>query len=379
MPLISKFLFPVGYFDFHKNQLYNFQLNRWYSMGYLRFEDLKKAGKKIGSFADWRSVMIGLAREAENEGRLMQAAFYYRAAEFYTFSTDPDKELLYDLFREFFDLAFKGDRIERYQLPYKRSFLPAMRIPAKGNYRGTIVLHGGFDSFIEEFYSWMSSFSESGYDVVGFEGPGQGAARRKYGLTLDYRWEKPAKAILDYFDLDNVTWLGISMGGYFCFRAAAHESRIKRVIASGIAYDYTRFSNAFSRWLLFFFYRYFPEFTNRTAIKKMKKGGTHAWMIDQLMNISGVSTPIQAMEVAMQLNAGNLHADKVKQDVLILTGREDHFIPFKMHRMQVDALNHARSVTERIFTRTDQAQNHCQIGNIGLALDTMLDWIARKS
>jgi pimeloyl-ACP methyl ester carboxylesterase len=348
-------------------------------MGYLRFEDLKKAGKKIGSFADWRSVMIGLAREAENEGRLMQAAFYYRAAEFYTFSTDPDKELLYDLFREFFDLAFKGDRIERYQLPYKRSFLPAIRIPAKGNYRGTIVLHGGFDSFIEEFYSWMSSFSESGYDVVGFEGPGQGAARRKYGLTLDYRWEKPAKAILDYFDLDNVTWLGISMGGYFCFRAAAHESRIKRVIASGIAYDYTRFPNPFFQWLWFFFFRHFKEFTNRASIKKMKKGGVHAWMIDQLMYISGVSTPIQAMEVAMQLNAGNLHADKVKQDVLILTGREDHFIPFKMHRMQVDALNRARSVTERIFTRTDQAQNHCQIGNIGLALDTMLEWIACKS
>lgn len=379
MPLISKFLFPVGYFEFHKNQLYNFQLNRWYSMGYLRFEDLKKVGKKISSFADWRSVMIGLARKAEDEGRLMNAAFYYRAAEFYTLSEDPDKELLYNLFRELFDLAFKGDRIERYQLPYKRSFLPAMRIPAKGNYRGTIVLHGGFDSFIEEFYSWMISFSESGYDVVGFEGPGQGAARRKYGLTLDYRWEKPAKAILDYFELDNVTWLGISMGGYFCFRAAAHETRIKRVIASGIAYDYTRFINPFSRWLLFFFYRYFPEFTNLTAIKKMKKGGIHALTIDKLMYNSGVSTPIQAMEVAMQLNAGNLQAEKVKQDVLILTGREDHFIPFKMHRMQVDALNHARSVSERIFTRKDQAHNHCQIGNIGLALDTMLDWIASKS
>jgi hypothetical protein len=26
--------FPVGYHKFHEKQLYNFQLNRWYSIGY---------------------------------------------------------------------------------------------------------------------------------------------------------------------------------------------------------------------------------------------------------------------------------------------------------------------------------------------------------
>ena len=28
--------FPVGYEKFHKKQHFNFQLNRWYSWGYLR-------------------------------------------------------------------------------------------------------------------------------------------------------------------------------------------------------------------------------------------------------------------------------------------------------------------------------------------------------
>jgi len=378
MPATSKFLFPVGYFAFHKNQLYNFQLNRWYSMGYVRFEDMVNAGRRIRSFADWKKEMIGLARVAEKEGRLMNAAFYYRAAEFYTLSGDPDKEELYVQFRHLFDITFQADPIERYKLPYKGKFLPAMKVSAKGNYKGTIVLHGGFDSFIEEFYSWMSFFSESGYEVIGFEGPGQGAARRKYGLTLDYRWEKPARAIHDYFELEDVTWIGISMGGYFCFRAAAHEPRIKRVIASSIAYDYTRFPNRFFQWLWFFFYRNYKGFTNRMSINKMKKGGHHAWMIDQLMFMTGVRTPVEAMGVAMELNAENLHSEKVKQDVLILTGEEDHFIPYKMHNMQVNALTHARSVTERVFTRKDQAHNHCQIGNIGLALEFMLDWIRLK-
>lgn len=316
-----------------------------------------------------------MAVEAEKEGRLMNAAFFYRAAEFYTLSGDPDKEILYDRFRSFFDRAFQGDRIERFALPYKGGFLPAMKLVARGNPRGTIVIHGGFDSFIEEFYSWMCFFSESGYQVIGFEGPGQGAARRKYGLKFDFRWEKPARAILDYFELDDVTWLGISMGGYLCFRAAAHERRISRVIASGIAYDYTQFTNHFARWLMFFFLRNFRGFTNRTALRKIRKGGMHAWQMDQLMFITGLKTPVEAMEFAMQLNEGNLQSGKVRQDVLILTGREDHFIPFKMHAMQVKALLNARSVTERVFTRRDQAQNHCQIGNLGLALETMLSWI----
>ena len=99
-------------------------------------------------------------------------------------------------------------------------------------------MHGGFDSFIEEFYSWMRYFADHDYEVIAFEGPGQGAARRKFGLALDYEWEKPTKAVLDYFKLDDVTLIGISMGGWFCFRAAAFEPRIKRVVASSIAYDY---------------------------------------------------------------------------------------------------------------------------------------------
>ena len=43
----KKSAFPVGYHDFHKDQGFNFQLNRWYSMGYISFEDLKEAGQNL--------------------------------------------------------------------------------------------------------------------------------------------------------------------------------------------------------------------------------------------------------------------------------------------------------------------------------------------
>jgi hypothetical protein len=46
-----------------------------------------------------------------------------------------------------------------------------------------------------------------------------------------------------------------------------------------------------------------------------------------------------------------------------------------MHNMQIRALVNARSVTGRVFTREDHAQNHCQIGNVGRVLDVMVKWL----
>lgn len=42
--------FPVGYYEFHKDPAFNFQLNRWYSMEYAGLEDMQAAGQKIKSF-----------------------------------------------------------------------------------------------------------------------------------------------------------------------------------------------------------------------------------------------------------------------------------------------------------------------------------------
>lgn len=374
------FDFPVGYHRFHKKQIFNYQLNRWHSFGYARLEDMEEAGRRIRNFSDWKIVMLDLAESALAEGRIMNAAFYYRAAEFYVFQEDPEKETLYDKFIELFYTVFEKDGLERAAVPYGEAALPVIRVPASGDtIKGTIVMHGGFDSYIEEFYSWMRYLSDHGYDVIAFEGPGQGAARKKHDLALDYRWEKPAKAILDHFGLSDVTWLGISMGGYFCFRAAAYEPRIKRVIASGVAYDYMQFTNKFFQWLMMLFFTRFRDFSNRETFKKMKKDEMHRWIIGNLMYISMTETPMDAFDVAREMNAENLHSELVKQDVLILTGRNDHFIPFKMHRMQVEALENARSVTAKVFTKETQAHNHCQNGNMGLALETMVKWIEEIS
>jgi len=379
---IKKFTFPVGYYKFHKKQLFNFQFNRWHSFGYARFEDMKEVGQKVDTFDDWKAEMEQLAEKAVSENRFMNAAFYYRAAEFYILYDNSEKQILYDKFQECFRKAFENDVLERYEVPYQNGFLPAIRLPAVSDKKnGTIIIHGGFDSFVEEFYSWMRFFSDFGYEVIAFEGPGQGAARSKYGLAMNIEWEKPAKAILDHFQLTDVTWLGISMGGWFCFRAAAFEPRIKRVIASSVAYDYLKIYGVVIQKLHIFFIQYCKNLTNKMVMKSIKKGrGMNAWQSAQMMYVAKEEIPTNAFEkLFLQMNEENLHSDMVKQDVLILTGRNDHFIPFRAHDMQIKALTNAKSVTGRVFTKEEQAHNHCQVGNTGLALDVMVKWIIEKS
>ena len=59
--------------------------------------------------------MLRLADIAVTEGRLMNALFYYRAAELFTTRDDTDKKFLYDKFIVHLYKAFQDDEIENFE------------------------------------------------------------------------------------------------------------------------------------------------------------------------------------------------------------------------------------------------------------------------
>lgn len=368
-------IFPVGYHHFHHNKTYNYQLNRWHSLGLMRFEDIHDVGKKIHSFDEWKTEMLRLAQKAESENRFLNAAFYYRAVEFYTMPGDePGKEFFYDRFTDCFYKAVKDDGFEKIAVPYEKTSLTAIRMKPETEKNGMLLLHGGFDSFLEEWYYIMKFFAQNGFEVICFEGPGQGSVLLKQGVHLDYRWEKPVKSVLDHFKIQEATLFGLSMGGWFCLRAAAFEPRIKNVIASGHAVDYSRIPPSFARSMMLFFIKHLRSYTEKSFEKVAEKNNIQGWQTRNLAHITGLS-PLEAFEYSLNFNAENLHCEKITQNVLYLTGRNDHFIPYKMHDIQLKLLTNATSVTDRVFTKEEHAQNHCQIGNIGLMLDECIRWI----
>jgi pimeloyl-ACP methyl ester carboxylesterase len=365
---------PVGFHAFHKNPFFNLQLNRWYSEGFTRLEDLQKAAASIKTMEDYKRAFTALAKEAETEGRLKNAAFYYRAAEFVTQPSDPEKFPLYDCFRDTFYKAFQDHGIEQHKVPYAAGFISAMHLPAEGQKKGTVLIHGGFDSFIEEFYGIWKLFSEGGYEVIAFEGPGQGEPLHRYRLPFDHAWEKPVGAILDFFGLADVTILGISMGGYWCLRAAAFEKRIKRVIVFPPLLDWLESTGGGMRSMVEWMLKH--EGVMRFQIRmKVKFAPSMEHVVNQTLFITQKEDVLDVVRWELAMNTEFLHSELVDQDVLLLAGEEDTFQPPVLYQKQWKALANAKSIQGRLFTRAEQASHHCAIGNMGLAVKVMLDWL----
>jgi len=58
-----------------------------------------------------------------------------------------------------------------------------------------------------------------------------------------------------------------------------------------------------------------------------------------------------------------------------MAGAQDHYVPVHQFAQQINLLTNARSVTGRLFTRSEQAHNHVQVGNLRLSLDIILRWL----
>ena len=68
---MQQFDLPVGYHQLHKTKIIDYQLNRRYSMGYERLEDMRQAGGNIKTLDDWKDEMLRQAERALADGRFI--------------------------------------------------------------------------------------------------------------------------------------------------------------------------------------------------------------------------------------------------------------------------------------------------------------------
>lgn len=375
--------FIIGYYQLHPDVNFNFQMNRWISyMGEAALADMRRVAPTIKTFADWKREFLALGARYEANGDLIYAGYYYRLAEFFMFADDPDKKVYREKFLANVRTGYGIRGEDRHLVPYddgrQKGFLPAYRF-TPDRPCGTIVVFGGGDSYVEEWLPFLLDIRDRGYDVVCYEAPGQGGALEDYHLYMTADWHISAKAVLDYFGLDDVTLVGISGGGLMVMRTAAYEPRIKRVVALDALYD------ALEAWMSGFspaarlFFRMMLSLRARPVLNAvmgaaMKRSLWAKWAMSQAMHTEGVSTPYDNLKIVSRFNARDV-SHLVKQDVLLLCGSEDHAIPVSQLYKQMQALTNAKSITARIFTRAEHAQSHGQVGNIGLAIDVIVGWV----
>lgn len=167
------------------------------------------------------------------------------------------------------------------------------------------------------------------------------------------------------------------MGGYWIMRAAAYEKRITRVIAMPPLYDWLEMTNTINAKLAKWFMTY-KSLTNFFVKLKMNVG-TLKHTINNALYIQNKKEPYDAVKWMMGMNKEHISSHLINQDVLLVSGVNDAFQPPILLHKQKDALINAKSVTTRIFTKGEQADQHCQIGNLSIVLNEMYEWIERTT
>ncbi|MGY6742783.1 MAG: alpha/beta hydrolase family protein [Cecembia sp.] len=106
--------------------------------------------------------------------------------------------------------------------------------------RPTIYNVGGGESFSEDMcFLFGIGDQERGYNVITVDLPGMGNTAIQ-GMKMEPTMEKPVSKVIDYLesrpdvDMDKLAVFGPSLGGYTVARAAAHDKRIKAMIANSI-------------------------------------------------------------------------------------------------------------------------------------------------
>jgi len=377
-------IFPIGFYnDLHPNFGVNFQMNRCYNFSNDNemLMEMRAVSSHIKSYHDFINEFEKLYEQSLENGHKLRAAHYLRITEFYMTSENPKKDKyrkqFISLMREYFGIGNEFHHL----VPYENGFMSTYRLMPK-NPRGTFVVFGGFDSYIEEMFKTVLVMKESGFDIILFDGPGQGSTLEDYHIPMTHEWEKPVKAILDYFNLDDVTLIGISLGGCLVIRAAAFDNRIKRVVADNVCYNFfdvllqqfpTKKRNLI-KYLVQHKNKLHASIINYILRKQCKKNLMLEWGIAQGMHVMGVTTPYDFFRKSLLFSAKDI-SHLLIQDVLLLGAKEDHFIPHLQFFDQGKALVNVHSLTSRLFTNHEMAQNHCQIGNLGLSIAVIINWV----
>ncbi len=209
------------------------------------------------AWAATASTVLALAEDELAAGRtesarlaFWRASSYFRTAGVMLMAKPVDPRLVQayarqtEAFRH--GAALLAQPAEIIQIPYEGTNLPGYFYAAgqDDRPRPTVILVGGYDGTAEELYFLNGAAAlDRGYNVVAFDGPGQGAALLEQGLVLRPDWEAVITPVVDYVlsrpgvDATRLSLIGLSLGGYLAPRAASAEHRLAACIADCGSFD----------------------------------------------------------------------------------------------------------------------------------------------
>ena len=323
------------------------------------------------------------AREA-----LLRASNYYRTAADFLLehpATDPEMTLLsagqHDTFAA--AAALFDTPVQDVSIPYEDTTLPAylFLVDDSDAARPTIIYNSGYDSTRQESYFAIAAAAlRRGYNVLAFDGPGQGAALRDQKLRMRPDWEAAITPVVDYaltrgeIAADKIVLFGYSLGGYLVARAAAFEHRIAALILDDGIHDFhAAFAGSLPPPFIGSWIEEGRDDVAAPVLTMLMALSTNVrWGLRNGMWVFGADSFADLIRMARDYTLDGI-AHQIVAPTLIMDPENDKFL--KGQPQLVEKALTSASTTLVTLTSAEGAGEHTHAGALGRAHQIMFDWL----
>lgn len=341
-------------------------------------------------FEQWTKVADYLEKTAEKflrDGHTLSARDtfirawnYRRAAEFFLHDTAQDRQISIDSSNKAIEcfqktMKFFAGKMDYIEVPYESTTLPSYfwRPDKSDGPARTLIVHSGFDGTAEQVLLWFGrQATERGYNVIAFEGPGQGSVLRNKNLIFRHDWEKAVAPVIDYYvdrpevDPKKIALVGQSIGGYLAPRAAAFEPRISACVADDGVFDLHAALCKMMSWEASSKAEW-----DRIAFERIKQDLALRWWVIDGMWKFGARTPSEFLNALQPYNLKSC-VKNIRCPTLVMKGAEDHMFPGQPEQLYAE-LNCPKDYLE--FNDDYGAGEHTHVGAIGLSNAYIFNWL----
>jgi len=344
----------------------------------------KATAERVAALGE-RSLAAGHRITAREN--MLRASNYYRNAAAFLLDNpadNPEVAALYDGQTDTFAAAAAlfDHPAEVVSIPYQDTTLPGylFLVDDSGAPRPTIIYTSGYDSTSQECYFVLAVAAlRRGYNVLAFDGPGQGGALHLQKLAMRPDWEAVITPVVDYaltrreIEPSKIAGFGYSLGGYLLARAAAFEHRLAALIlddgvhdlASGFADNLPPF---LMNWVEEGHDDYaIPVLTLLTAVSPQL-----GWALRNGVWVFGVQNYADVLRTVKQYTLDGV-APRIEAPTLIMEGDHDTLLTGQPERVE-KALTAAKT-TRVTLTEQEGAGEHTHAGALARAHQVMFDWL----
>jgi pimeloyl-ACP methyl ester carboxylesterase len=356
----------------------------------------------------WNATWVALAEQVEDDANtyldssdnasaqsaLFRASSYLQLSGRFNELLAPESLRIYNKSIHLFEKAHslttyvaRFAKCSTQQIPFKGTYMHAYWCPSSvarpDGKRPTIITVNGYDGTAEiQYYTIARSMVERGYNVLIFEGPGQGSTVRFNKLTFMPNFEVAVTTALDFVldvfqvDADQLYLWGESFGGYLAPRAFAYEPRFRGLVTNGGVYDFYQAMLCFLPEFLLNLY-----YTNATAELNsiITTSAKHSLQLTFAINYGflgfGVSSYSDMLDAFMDYNLADTMDRFANRSVFIYDPEWDTLMG---NQSQIFLANTPASTDASLVSLDPYrgAGMHCAVGsteNINIAISRWLE------